>query len=90
MSKVFGQIVIDVELDEESVNGALLDLSGLGVVLRDHLETLPMNGSQMRILTVYSPTKDWQIGAQLALGQPFNGPVEPAEEQSGQPAGEQP
>lgn len=71
MAKIFAQIVIDLELDELSVNGTLLDLRGLSIVVKDHLESLPMNGPELRVLGAQSPTKDWEIASQLTLQRKF-------------------
>lgn len=70
-TEVFAQIVIDLELSEFTISGTQLDLMGLSKAVKEFLENLPMSGPQMRVTNVYSPTKDWQIGAQLSLGQPF-------------------
>lgn len=72
MAKVYGQIVIDMELEELSASGTRLDLMGLSAAVKQYLEALPMTGPQMRVLTVESPTKDWEIEAQLSLDLPFS------------------
>lgn len=70
-TNVNAQIVIDLDLSELSVNGTQLDLLGLSTEIKKFLENLPFLGSQMRVNDVYSPTKDWQIEAQLQYGKPF-------------------
>lgn len=71
MSRVFAQIVIDLELNEQTVSGTQLDLSALIGVVKTFVESVGDSGPPTNVLSVYTPTKDWQIGAQLNLGQSF-------------------
>lgn len=73
MSKVFGQIIIDLEMDEQTISGTRLDLIGITALVRDLLENNYsfQQAGNVRVLETYTPTKDWQIGAWLNLGQPF-------------------
>lgn len=71
-TNVYGRIEIEVDLASLSSNGAMLDLLGLASSVRQHLESLPMNGSQMRVLGVSPVTKMWEIEAQLRNDAPFN------------------
>jgi hypothetical protein len=68
MVKVFAQIVVSLELEELSVSGTQLDLMGLSSKIKETLEALPMCGpdKQMQVTDVSSPTKAWEINAQLA------------------------
>lgn len=70
-TNVNAQIIIDLDLSELSVNGTQLDLLGLSTEIKKFLENLPMSGPEMRVNDVYSPTKDWQIEAQLRYGKKF-------------------
>jgi hypothetical protein len=71
-TNVYGRIEIEVDLAEVSANGAMFDLLGLASSVRQHLESLPMNGSQMRVLGVAPVTKMWELEAQLRNNTPFN------------------
>lgn len=71
MAKVFAQIVIDLELDEESSSGTLLDLAGLSGAIKAYLQNMPMHGKQMRVLSAETSTKEWQILSQLKLKESF-------------------
>lgn len=73
-AKVYGRIEIEVELAEMSTSGTVLDLLGLASSVRNHLESLPMTGPQMRVLNVSPVTKQWEIDAQLRNPRPWNDP----------------
>jgi len=75
-TKVYGRIEIEVELSELSTNGTMLDLLGLSSSVREHLESLPMTGPQMRVLNVAPVTKQWEVDAQLRNAIPWSDPTE--------------
>lgn len=70
-TSVRAQIVVDLELNELSVNGTQLDLLGLSTEIKKFLEGLPMNGAEMRVIDVGTTTKAWEINSQLEYGKKF-------------------
>lgn len=73
MAKIYGQIIIEVELDGKSITGTQLELQGLASISEGHLRDVAVRQmpNRLRVLRAYTPTKDWQIGAQINLGAPF-------------------
>ena len=71
MTKVATQIVIDLELDEQTVNGTKLDLKGLSLFVQESLEGLGERGPKLRVISVNSTAHDWQITAQLKDNREF-------------------
>lgn len=76
MSKVYAQMVIEMELDlDDSLLGrTILNLASERLRMKFESEGVSrfITDHPCRILNVYSPTKDWQIGSQVALNQPFD------------------
>jgi hypothetical protein len=75
LNKIHARIEIEVELGELSASGTMLDLRGLSRSVQRHLESLPMNGPQMRVVSVAPATKMWEIEAQLRANVSFDNPT---------------
>lgn len=74
MAKVHAQILVCMEIDASNVHSVHADLEDISGQIQRAIgdrENLPYSGCKVRITEVYSPTKGWEIEAQLRANEAF-------------------